>query len=174
MFERMKEKRKIIRNHHHYRMRCHRERLHSYEVRPHHPHTRDWLFDAAMMSDETIRSVPEISSLKEKHVPEDAAIRRSVKDRVEICVRRWRFYREDCPPYHSRETRAFVFVTTPICSIASMKTGTPVTSSLFLIFHFQASPLRCSSPPVQEKMVQRLKSEQHGLYEWIGLPKPTM
>lgn len=36
--------------------------------------TRNWLFKAEMMSEEMIRLLPEISSLKEKHVPEDAAI----------------------------------------------------------------------------------------------------
>ena len=45
---------------------------------------RDWVFEAVMMSDETIRSAPEISSLKEKGVSEDAEIRQSSKERAEI------------------------------------------------------------------------------------------
>lgn len=36
--------------------------------------THNWLFKLEMMSEEMIRLVPEISSLKETHVPEDAAI----------------------------------------------------------------------------------------------------
>lgn len=44
----------------------------------------DWVFEAAMMSDEMIRLAPEISSLKEKGVSEDAAIRQSSKERAEI------------------------------------------------------------------------------------------
>lgn len=45
---------------------------------------RDWVFEAVMMSDETIRSAPEISSLKEKGVSEDAEIWQSSKERAEI------------------------------------------------------------------------------------------
>lgn len=58
----------------------------SYKVSP--PPTHDCVFEAVMMSDETIRLVPEISPLKEKHVPEDAAIQRPSKERLEMCGRR--------------------------------------------------------------------------------------
>lgn len=59
-------------------------------------------------------------------------------------------------PYQSSETRAFVFVPTPICSTVSMKTGTPVTSSLLLIFHFQAPPW-FSLLPVQKQTKKKKK-----------------
>lgn len=46
------------------------------------------VFEAAMMSDETIRLPFETSSLREKRVSEDAEIQQSSKERAEICVRR--------------------------------------------------------------------------------------
>lgn len=68
-----------------------------YKVHPLMSSTCDWVFEALMMSDETIRLAPEISSLKEKCVYEDAeitaAVQRETGDvRVVITV-----YGEDRP-----------------------------------------------------------------------------
>lgn len=47
----------------------------------------DWVFEAVMMSDETIRSAPEISSLSMRRgVSEDAEIQQSSKERKRRCV----------------------------------------------------------------------------------------